>query len=230
MEAGSSTFSIDELARAAEISSSTIRYYQGKGLLDPPRREGRHGVYGLAHLRRLRHITRLQERGFSLAAIAEIVEADKRGDTVASLLSGAHEVPDHELQTLVQEAFPDNGVSAPAIQNAIDLGALRVNDDGVLELSSEEFRPLVFSILHLFTIGLSEERAFEVWATVSERAADLADVFIQAATEFGYPDRPTSDHADIFFALTKAADQVVLFAFHAALTERLREDPSSVWG
>ena len=45
---------IDELARAAGTTVRNVRVYQDRGLLPPPERRGRLGLYGPDHLRRLR--------------------------------------------------------------------------------------------------------------------------------------------------------------------------------
>jgi DNA-binding transcriptional MerR regulator len=72
---------IDELARESGITSRNIRAYQTRGLLPPPRMEGRVGHYDEGHLARLRYVAGLQERGFSLAAIQCLLDAweDGRG-------------------------------------------------------------------------------------------------------------------------------------------------------
>jgi DNA-binding transcriptional MerR regulator len=44
---------VEELAREADVSVDTIRFYQKRRLLPPPRREGRLGFYGPEHLDRL---------------------------------------------------------------------------------------------------------------------------------------------------------------------------------
>jgi DNA-binding transcriptional MerR regulator len=70
---------IDDLARRADISVDTIRYYAREGLLPRATREGRHKVYGPRHLDRLRRIRDLQERRFSLAAIKAILDTEMPG-------------------------------------------------------------------------------------------------------------------------------------------------------
>ncbi len=67
---------VEQLSAQAEVSVDTIRYYQNKGLLEPPRREGRIAWYGSDHLDRLARIRTLQLRGFSLATIARLVSGD----------------------------------------------------------------------------------------------------------------------------------------------------------
>ena len=60
-----------ELADEAGITVALLRSYQSKGLLPPPRREGRSAYYGPRHLERLREIAELKRRGYSLRSIAE---------------------------------------------------------------------------------------------------------------------------------------------------------------
>lgn len=77
---------IDELARAGGVVVSTVRLYQNRRLLPAPERRGRVGLYGPAHLRRLRLISQLQERGFSLAAIRELLDGLDQGASLGRLL------------------------------------------------------------------------------------------------------------------------------------------------
>ena len=77
---------IDELAVRSGLPSSTIRMYQTKGLLHAPRRVGRVARYDQSHLQRLALVQRLQDRGFSLPAIAELIDARAQGATVADVL------------------------------------------------------------------------------------------------------------------------------------------------
>lgn len=75
-------FKIEELATTAKISIDTIRFYQTRGLLDPPVRTGRQAVYDTSHLERLREIRELQKSGLSLNTIRrmfskDVQEADK---------------------------------------------------------------------------------------------------------------------------------------------------------
>ncbi|MGH9074678.1 MAG: MerR family transcriptional regulator, partial [Acidimicrobiales bacterium] len=68
-ESGPGDLRVDQLAARAEVSVDTIRFYQARGLLPPPRRQGRVAWYDVTHLERLDRIRRLQEQGLSLATI-----------------------------------------------------------------------------------------------------------------------------------------------------------------
>jgi len=82
---------VEQLSAQADVSVDTIRYYQSKGLLAPPRREGRIAWYGDEHLERLGRIRSLQQRGFTLATIARLVsgELDAADEALLGQLSGA---------------------------------------------------------------------------------------------------------------------------------------------
>ncbi len=79
-------YRIDELARAANTTVRNVRAYQERGLLPPPRREGRVGLYSESHLARLRVINALLERGYSLGNIAELLETWEAGGDLRELL------------------------------------------------------------------------------------------------------------------------------------------------
>jgi len=81
---------VEQLSAQADVSVDTIRYYQSKGLLAPPRREGRIAWYGDEHLERLSRIRTLQQRGFTLATIARLVsgELDAADEALLGQLSG----------------------------------------------------------------------------------------------------------------------------------------------
>lgn len=68
------------LAKAGGVGVETIRYYQRRGLLGLPPRAGAVRRYGPADVRRLLFIRRAQAAGFTLEAIAELLELDSGGD------------------------------------------------------------------------------------------------------------------------------------------------------
>lgn len=130
---------IDELAREAGLVVSTVRLYQNRGLLLPPVRRGRVGYYGEEHLRRLRLIAELQERGFSLAAIKELVDGLRRGMSLAAVLglgaAGAPTWATEEPQTVrladVAARLPGVSFDAALVRRTVELGVLELADDGI---------------------------------------------------------------------------------------------------
>ncbi|MCU4186993.1 MerR family transcriptional regulator [Acidiferrimicrobium sp. IK] len=79
-------YRIDELAREAGTTVRNVRAYQDRGLLPPPRRAGRVGLYSAAHLARLRLIGELLGRGYTLSNIGEMVGSWERGQDLSELL------------------------------------------------------------------------------------------------------------------------------------------------
>jgi len=67
-------YRVEQLAAAARLPVDTLRFYQARGLLPAPRREGRVAVYGDQHLERLTRIRSLQQQGFSLSQIQRVLE------------------------------------------------------------------------------------------------------------------------------------------------------------
>src|SRR5438445_4712626 len=69
-------YRIEQLARTAGVAVDTIRFYQGKGLLGAPRRQGRVTWYGEAHVDRLKRIKELQQQGFTLTVIQRFLAGE----------------------------------------------------------------------------------------------------------------------------------------------------------
>ena len=65
-----SPYTIGQLARAAGLPTSTLRYYERAGLLEPTgRSEGNYRLYGEEALERLRFIRAAQATGLNRASI-----------------------------------------------------------------------------------------------------------------------------------------------------------------
>lgn len=126
---------IDELARAASITSRNVRAYQDRGLLPPPQKLGRTGYYGELHLARLRVIARLLSRGYSLQSIGDLFETWEEGRSLSDVL-GFEEVmvggtDTHEAHISDDDLAEWYGGFDPAlVARAVELGYLRARGDG----------------------------------------------------------------------------------------------------
>jgi DNA-binding transcriptional MerR regulator len=69
----SEKYTISELAAEFDISPSTIRFYEEKGLLVPDRSQGNQRVYSQKHRGRLKLILRGKRFGATLDEIAEMI-------------------------------------------------------------------------------------------------------------------------------------------------------------
>ena len=87
-------YQIGEVADRTGVTQRTLRFYEEKGLLNPPERmDGGFRLYSERDIQRIGYIRRLQQfLGFTLAEIKEMVEAeDLRQQIIATFR------PDREL-------------------------------------------------------------------------------------------------------------------------------------
>jgi DNA-binding transcriptional MerR regulator len=132
-------YRIDELARLAETTVRNVRVYQDRGLLAPPRRDGRVGIYTDAHLARLRLISQMLKRGYTFANIGEMLAVWERGGNLAEILDlesavghpWSEEFPGQMTAEQLRESF---GAEDTA-ENRARAAAL-----GILEADGEHYR------------------------------------------------------------------------------------------
>jgi DNA-binding transcriptional MerR regulator len=138
---------VDDLARAAGVATTTIRLYQSKGLLAPPRLVGRTGWYDQRHLSRLRVIARLQDQGFSLAAIGALLERWERGEGLAGLVGAEGQIGNllghRRAEVLTAEELlewlPVEALDVELIARAAALGLVTATDDGRFRVPDVRF-------------------------------------------------------------------------------------------
>ncbi len=73
---GDTRYSISELAKMADVSVRTLRYYDQIGLLSPLREENGYRSYGDAEVHQLQRIMLLRSCGLSLASISSAMDSD----------------------------------------------------------------------------------------------------------------------------------------------------------
>jgi DNA-binding transcriptional MerR regulator len=117
-------YRVEDLAAAASVGVDTVRFYQGRGLLPPPRREGRVALYGDDHLECLRRIRALQGQGFTLAQIRRVLEQGNGADAPEPLLTALVEQSVGERTLSRSELASESGVPEPLIQAALASGLL----------------------------------------------------------------------------------------------------------
>src|SRR6266851_5139973 len=104
------------------MAVDTIRFYQGKGLLDAPRREGRVTWYGESHLERLHRIRDLQRRGFTLTVIRRFLEGELEPSDES--LVAAVTRPSSPQTLTIDELAERSGVAVPLLKNLEQAGLL----------------------------------------------------------------------------------------------------------
>lgn len=150
-------YRIDELARRAKVASTTVRLYRSKGLLAPPRLEGRTGWYDDSHLSRLRLIARLQADGYSLAGIADLLRQWERGRSLDAvigveagldaLLGDGHAIVLDAAELV--DRFPADAMTPELMQRAGRLGLVEITDDGRVRVADRRLLDIGADLAHL---------------------------------------------------------------------------------
>ena len=99
------SYTIAQLAQAADVHVETVRYYQRRGLLDEPQRPlGSIRRYSETDAERLRFIRRAQTVGFTLKEIASLLALRSRVccSATRSLAASKLEVIDRRMEELAQ--------------------------------------------------------------------------------------------------------------------------------
>jgi DNA-binding transcriptional MerR regulator len=150
-------YRVEQLASACDVSVDTVRYYQSRGLLPQPAREGRVAWYGPEHVAAIRRIRRLQGKGLTLQAVARVLGGGRRkadadlADAVAEELGEVEDLT--ELLTL-GEFSQASGVPASLIQ-AVEREGIRIgrSDKGVVRYTPADIE-FVRTALRLLEYGL----------------------------------------------------------------------------
>ncbi len=140
---------IDDLARRADVTVDTVRYYQREGLLPGGQRAGRVKLYGPAHLERLERIRDLQRRGFSLAAIGALLTRD-RDHLVDGIFADRGEGRGYTLAELVERA----GIDAELCDALRAAGLLRDPRDYGRDAYDAEDLDLLRTMAEMARLGL----------------------------------------------------------------------------
>ena len=189
-------YRVADLARAAQTSVRNVRVYQDRGLLPPPRREGRIGLYNEAHLARLRLINRLLGRGYTFATIGELFDAWSKGKDLADTLGlrealtapWTQEEPVRLTRAEVGRRFGAT-FSPEAVDRAVELGMLVPDGkDGSYLVPS----PSLLDAGHqLIVAGVPLPAVFDLAAAVQGDMTRVAQRFIGVLSYIAEKDEET---------------------------------------
>jgi DNA-binding transcriptional MerR regulator len=221
---------VEDLARRTGLSVDTIRFYQKRGLLPPPRREGRVAWYGPEHSERLERIRELQQRGLSLALIRRLFD----GELDATDLLLAAEVADasgEELLTLAELAAR-SGVPEALLEAVAREGLLTTHlHDGVVRYGAGDV-DVVRAGLRLLEGGLPlpellalARRQHAMTRAIAEDAVAMFDEFVrQPLRESSSTDEDRAARlVDAFRILLPTVTTLVAHHFRSVLLEVAQE-------
>jgi DNA-binding transcriptional MerR regulator len=154
----------DELAAELGISVQVLRSYQSKGLLPPPRHEGRVAWYGPYHRERLQRIRELKDRGYSLRMIADALDEDR--------YDGAEQPSEHAVLRLADVA-ERSGVPVEVLRALTASRLLRPHHLATGDLYSEADVRFVRQVLTLLGVGLSLDDLLRIARPLLEASDQL---------------------------------------------------------
>ena len=229
-------YRVEQLASLADISVDTVRFYQAKGLLPPPRREGRIGLYGDDHLARLERIRRLQAKGLTLATIRRLLdgELDAADEALVAAVSAtdgsdpATTDPD-EFFTL-DELADRSGIPVALLHAVVKEGLLVPRQVGGDHAYSTADVAAARAGLRLLEAGLPlpevldlARRHHAAMRDVAERAVQLFDAHVRqplraaAAVGMAEDDDAAATLVDAFHRLLPATTALVEYHFRRTL-------------
>jgi DNA-binding transcriptional MerR regulator len=180
---------VEELARRAGVRVDTVRYYQSRGLLPPPRRSGRIALYGEEHIHCLERIRTLQAKGFTLATIARVLagELDAADQALVSALAGEvlHSSGGELLE--LDDLAERTGVPVAILRAVEHEGLLVRRRVGDISGYTEDDVAVARAGLVLLEWGLPlpelldlARRHDEAMRNVAERAVEMFDTYVRS--------------------------------------------------
>ena len=188
--APSREFRIDDLAREAGVSVRNVRVYQDRGLLPPPRREGRSGFYNESHLARLNLINRMLDRGYTFATISELLTAAQYGMRVEEVLDVDRLASDRP-DIASGEQLTAEKLSGLFGDHEFDANLAKALRSGLLKRDGQAYRVANPRLLEatelLLDAGVSLPNILDNAGVVREDLRDVADRFVKLVADQYFP-------------------------------------------
>jgi DNA-binding transcriptional MerR regulator len=226
-------YRVEQLAAACDLSVDTVRYYQSRGLLPPPVREGRVAWYDGEHVRRIREIRTLQRTGLTLAAIRRVLDGELgRADTDLAVAVAAARGDGRE-ELLPLEAFAErSGVPASLIQaverEGIELGRVVEGETRYttadIEMVRGALRLLEFGLPLGELLALARETNVAM-VSLAGRAVELFDEHVRKRIRDTAPsdEEAASQLVEAFDSLLPAVTNLVANHFRRVLLAEAEE-------
>jgi DNA-binding transcriptional MerR regulator len=226
-DAGTTQYTIDELASVARVPSRTIRFYQSRGALMPPEIRGRVAYYGPAHAERLKLIAQLQDRGLRIDAIGDLLASIDRGEMdLAEWLGVEQQVQapwahDQPRTVTEEELYELAGTRRPGLLADLVRSRLTERHRDVYLVRS----PALLSIaMKLEAAGIDLETASMASALVRKHLARLSeDVVALFMKRAGDGEISPRDLGTVFESLRPLGTEAVRVIFGRAMERELRK-------
>lgn len=241
---------MEQLAAMCDVSVDTVRYYQSRGLLPAPVREGRLAWYGPAHAARIAEIRSLQSKGLTLAAIRRVVsgELGAADADLAAAVAAAREdtgdgmraegepsgtTPDDPGVMLTLDEFAARSGAPASLIQAVEREGIRLGrrDAGDARYTAADIE-LVRTALRLLEFGLPlpdllalAREADAAMRGLAERAVELFDEHVRKPIRdtAGDDERAAEQMVEAFRELLPAVTTLVSHHFRRVLLETAAE-------
>lgn len=233
-------FRVEDVARRADVSVDTIRFYQKRRLLPAPEREGRVAWYGPEHIERLARIRELRGQGLTLALIGRMLEGDldPTDAPLAAAVAAADGEADADEEFLTLGELAERSGVPTALLEAVARERLLVPrvHDGEPRYTTADIA-VVQQGLRLLEQGLPlpalldlAHEHHEATRAIAETAVGLFDEYVRAPLRA--LDRPDDEKAEqlveAFRTLLPAVTALVSHHFRRVLLEVAQEHLESV--
>ncbi|MFD0683782.1 MerR family transcriptional regulator [Actinomadura fibrosa] len=184
-------YRIDELAQASGSTVRNIRAYQDRGLLPPPRLEGRVGLYDDSHLARLRMIGKLLGRGYTFAIIKDLLSAWETGKDVGEVLG---------LEKVLTDPWSDEIPGTATYDELVQIFGAGLDEDevarvrqrtielGLIEPDGDVFRVPSPRLLHvgaeLVAAGIPLDAVLDIAEQIRDDCDVIAGRFVNLVEEY----------------------------------------------
>jgi DNA-binding transcriptional MerR regulator len=228
---------VEQLAARADVSVDTVRFYQARGLLPPPRRQGRVALYADEHVARLERIRALQAKGFTLATIGRLVrgELDAADESLVAALEAEGDTP--EAPFTIEELAERSGIPLTLLVALADDGLLIPRRHAGVDGYTDDDVAVARSGMALLSHGLPLPEVLDLarehhaaMRAVAERAVALFDEHVrQPLRSAGLEDDEAAARlVEAFQALLPATTDVVSHHFRRTLLAVAQEHIESV--
>lgn len=181
--AASGEYRIEELARLAGTTTRNIRVYRDRGLLPPPLRVGRIALFNDTHLTRLRLITSMLDRGYTIAHVREMLSAWEEGKNLGDVLGletaivGTWTTEKPQTMSVVEaEQLVDD---PSAFDRMAGLHIIRVDGD-----QATIVRPkLIQAFNEVRGYGVSANKLIDLYEQMLPKIDEISDMLVQAGFE-----------------------------------------------
>lgn len=181
--AQSGEYRLDELARLAGTTTRNIRVYRDRGLLHPPLRVGRIVLFNDTHLTRLRLITSMLDRGYTIAHVKEMLSGWEQGKDLGDMLglesaisgSWATEKPERMAVAQAKRLVDDD----PGFERMVGLGIIRLEDGEAVVVRPK----LIDAFNELRQYGVATDKLIDLHEQIAPLLDQISAILVQAGVE-----------------------------------------------